>query len=334
MTLRFLGSVIAALVVFTFSSVHAQQARKIPVLGYLSGFKNAGKSGSIDEPFWRGLWERGYTEGKNIQVETRLLAGIPDVYPKLIGELVGLKVDVLVIAGSFTAIKLARQATKTIPIVFITTQDPVQAGFVESLARPGGNITGVTTLLRELSGKRLEVFKEAVPGLARVAALVSVVQLGQGPSGNNDFRWYETPGRALNLQLQPIGLQPQSPDIEGAFQTAAKAKANGLITVSGGIFTPHLKRIADLAIKYRLPSMHERIDYVEAGGLMYYAASDAASYRRAADYVDRILKGTKPADLPVEQPTKFDFVVNLKAAKQIGLTIPPEVLGRATRITR
>jgi len=217
----------------------------------------------------------------------------------------------------------------------VTTQDPVAAGFVDSLARPGGNITGLTTLQRELSGKRLELLKEVVPGISRVAALVDVIQLSELSGGTaNDFQWYEAPARALKLQLQPLAVRGPNPDFEGAFQAAAKGGASALITVSGGLFNSHEKRIMDLAIKNRLPSIHERSDYVEAGGLMSYSADDADNYRRAAYYVDRILKGAKPADLPVEQPTKFEFVINLKTAKQIGLTIPPEVLARASRLIK
>ena len=180
---QFLSSVAVALMLCTCSFAQAQPAGKIPVIGYLSGFKNSGKLGSLDEPFWRGLWEHGYTEGKNIRIESRLLEGKTDVYPKLVGELVDLKVDVLVIAGSLSAIQLAKQATKTIPIVVITTQDPVKAKFVESLANPGGNITGTTTLLRELSGKRLEIFKEAIPSVTRVAALATSFSWVKGLRG-------------------------------------------------------------------------------------------------------------------------------------------------------
>ena len=242
-------------------------------------------------------------------------------------ELVQLKVDVLVL-GPLPAIRAAMQATKTIPIVMVTTQDPVAAGFVDSLARPGGNITGLTTLQRELSGKRLELLKEAVPGISRVGALLSAAQT------RDDFKWYEAPARALKIQLQLLEVRDPNPDFDAVFQAAAKGRASALITVAGSLFDRYTKRFADLAIKNRLPSMHEVSRYVEAGGLMSYSADDAESYRRAAYYVDRILKGTKPAELPVEQPTKFEFVINLKTAKQIGVTIPPEVLARASRLIK
>jgi putative ABC transport system substrate-binding protein len=210
----------------------------------------------------------------------------------------------------------------------VTTQDPVTTGIVDSLARPGGNITGLTTLQRELSGKRLELLKEAVPGISRVGALLSAAQT------RDDFKWYEAPARALKIQLQLLEVRDPNPDFDAAFQAAAKGRASALITVSGSLFDRYIKRFADLAIKNRLPSMHEVSRYVEAGGLMSYSADDAESYRRAAYYVDRILKGAKPADLPVEQATKFEFVINLKTAKQIGLTIPPEVLARASRLIK
>jgi putative ABC transport system substrate-binding protein len=212
----------------------------------------------------------------------------------------------------------------------VTTQDPVAAGFVDSLARPGGNITGVTTLQRELSGKRLELLKDTVPGMSRVAAFMSAAQT------RDDFKWYEVPAQALKIQLQLLQVRDPNPDFDEAFQAAAKGRASALITVSSSLFDDYIniKRFADLAIKNRLPSMHEVSRYVEAGGLMSYSADDADNYRRAAYYVDRILKGTKPAELAVEQATKFDFVINLKTAKQIGLTIPQKVLARADRVIR
>jgi putative ABC transport system substrate-binding protein len=241
---------------------------------------------------------------------------------------------VLVLGAGYPAIRAAKQATKTIPIVMVTTQDPVATGLIDSLARPGGNITGVTTLQRELSGKRLEILKEAAPGISRVAALVNEIQLDERPGSTNDFQWYKAPARALKLELQPLAVRAPNPDFEGAFQAAAKWRASALITVRSGLLAPHTKRIAGLAIKNRLPSIHEGSEYVEAGGLMSYTSDEVANYRRAAYFVDRILKGAKPADLPVEQPTKFEFVINLKTAKQIGLMIPPNVLARADRVIR
>ena len=208
----------------------------------------------------------------------------------------------------------------------VTSQDPVAAGFVESLARPGGNITGLTRLTRELSGKRLDLLKESVPGVSRLGALSSPTQ------ALTDLKFYEAPARALKIHLQSFELRP--PDLDAAFQAAAKWRANALITVSGTIIDRYTKQIMDLAIKNRLPSMHEKSDYVDAGGLMSYSSNDVSQYKRAAVFVDKILKGAKPADLPVEQPTDFDLVINLKTAKQIGLTIPPNVLARADKVIR
>jgi len=321
-------------------SVEAQQPAKVPRIGYLSRTGDSKNPGPQVEGFRQGLRDLGYIDGKNIVIEYRYIEGKSDSIPSIATELVQLNVDLLVL-GPLPAIRAAKQATKTIPIVMVTTQDPVAAGFVDSLARPGGNITGLTILQRELSGKRLELLKEAVPGISRVAALVDVIQLSELSGGTaNDFQWYEAPARALKLELQPLAVRGPNPDFEGAFQAAAKGRASALITVSGGLFISgglfngHEKRIMDLAIKNRLPSIHERSEYVEAGGLMSYSADDAETYRRAAYYVDRILKGTKPADLPVEQPTDFELVINLKTAKQIGVTIPPNVLARADRVIR
>jgi putative ABC transport system substrate-binding protein len=213
----------------------------------------------------------------------------------------------------------------------ITNQDPVATGFVESLAHPGSNVTGVARLIRELSGKRLELLKEVAPRTARVGILwVRPTGLGQG----NAFESYEAAARALKLQLQSLQVGRPNPDLEEAFQTAVKGHVSAVIAVAHAVLLPHKKRIADLAIKKHLPLMTEATSNVEAGGLVSYATNDEENYRRAAVYVDKILKGAKPADLPVEQPMKFEFVINLKTAKQIGLTIPPEVLARANRIIR
>ena len=308
-------------------SAAAQQPKKIPRIGYLSASGDAKNPGPLVEAFRQGLRDLGYIETKNILVEYRYLEGKSEATPRLVGELVQLKVDVLVL-GPQPAIRAAKQATKSIPIVMVTSQDPVAAGFVSSLARPGGNITGLTRLTRELSGKRLELLKEAVPGISRVGALSSPTQ------ALSDLKFYEAPASALKIQLQLLELRPPNPDIDAVFLAAARERFSALITVSGTLVDRYAKRIMDLAIKNRLPSMHEKSDYVDAGGLMSYAADDDEQYRRVAYYVDRILKGTKPADLPVEQPTKFEFVINLKTAKQIGLTIPPNVLARADRVIK
>jgi putative ABC transport system substrate-binding protein len=283
--------------------------------------------GRYVEAFRQGLQELGYVEGKNTLVEYRYVEGKLDRYPSLVAELVQLKVDIIVVTAAFS---VAKEATKTIPIVMVTTGDPVAMGLIDSLARPGGNITGLTRLTRDLSGKRLELLKEAVPTISRVGVLWNANVARPGIA----VKEYEAVGPALKLQLQSLEVRGPNPDLEGAFQGAAKGRANALVTILNPLLNRYRKQIADLAIKNRLPSMYEASDYVEAGGLMSYSASDAESFRRAAYYVDRILKGAKPADLPVEQPTKFEFVINLKTAKALNLTIPQSVLFRADQVIR
>jgi putative ABC transport system substrate-binding protein len=268
-------------------------------------------------------------KGKNIVVEYRYAEGKLDRIPSLVAELVQLKVDVLV-SPALPAIRAAKQATKTIPIVMLTNVDPVATGIVDSLARPGGNITGLARFMTELSGKRLELLQEAVPGIVRIGVLWDA----DDPDAAIAFKEYGASSPALKIQLQSLEVRGPNADLEGAFQAAAKGRARALITVRNPFLLRYPKRIAELAIKTRLPSMYEGSDFVEAGGLMSYTASDAENFRRAATYVDKILKGTKPADLPVEQPTKFEFVINLKTAKHIGVTIPPDLLARATKIIR
>jgi putative ABC transport system substrate-binding protein len=314
----------AMLLVISFAA-EAQQIGKIPRIGYVSETADSSVSSPNLDAFRQGLRELGYIEGKNILVEYRYMGGIPDRSPILVADLVQLKVDVLVTTVP-SAISAAKQATETIPIVIVTSQDPVAAGIVDSLARPGGNITGLTRLTRQLSGKRLELFKEVVPIISRLGVLLVAT-----PTSTSN---YDVTARALKIPLQALEVQRPNPDLEGAFETAAKDRVSALIIISNTALVPYAKKIADLAIKYRLPSMYERSEYVDAGGLVSYSADDAESYRRAAYYVDRILKGSKPADLPVEQPTKFELVINLKTAKQIGLTIPPEVLARANRLIK
>ena len=308
-------------------AAEAQDPKRVPRIGFVTTEGDPKTPGPQLEGFRRGLRDLGYIEGKNILLELRSDEGKTEQIPTLVSELVKLKVDVLVL-GAQPAIRAAKQATKTIPIVFVTTQNPVAAGFVETLARPGGNITGLTRLTRELSGKRLELLKEVLPGTSRVAALVNETQT------ENDFKPYEAPARALKIRLTVIKVREPTPDFEAALKVASKWRATALVIVSGSLFSRHIKRFAELAISHRLPSMHERIQYVEAGGLMSYSANDPENYRRAATYVDKILKGVKPADLPVEQPTDFEFAINLKTAKQIGVTIPPNVLARADRVIK
>jgi len=311
------------------SIVEAQQPGKIPRVGYVAAGGDPNNPGSLVEAFRQGLRELGYIEGKNILVEFRYGEGNRELVLSLVTELVQLKVDVLVVT-SLTSIRAAKQATKTIPTVMVTVQDPVETGIVESLAHPGGNITGVTTLARELSGKRLELLKEVVPRMSRAGVLWDA----NAPGTIIGFKEYEAAARALKLQLQSLEVRGPSPDLAGAFQTAAKARVSAVITIGNPLLGRYQNQIAELAIKNRKPSMCERSDYVEAGCLVSYAANQADQYRRAAYYVDRVLKGTKAADLPVEQPMKFELVINLKTAKQIGVTIPQWTLMKADRVIK
>jgi putative ABC transport system substrate-binding protein len=310
-------------------SAKAQQQSRIPRVGYITSTGNSNDPGPSGQAFRQGLQDLGYIEGKNILVEYRYIEGNPDHIPGFIAELLELKVDVLV-ATSPTAIRAAKQTTKTVPIVMVTTQDPVLTGMVNSLARPGGNVTGLTQLTRELSGKRLELLKEVIPTVSRIGVLTV-----EGPGAlGSALKEYEAAAQALKIPILSLPVRRSNPDIEGAFRRAIKGRVGALITARNQVLTPHTKKIGDLALKNRLPSMHEVTHYVEAGGLMSYGASDSDLFRRAATYVDKILKGTKPADLPVEQPTKFEFVINLKTAKQIDLTIPQSVLFRADKVIK
>jgi putative tryptophan/tyrosine transport system substrate-binding protein len=311
------------------SSARAQQPAKIPLIGYVSGSGDPKTPGPLVEGFRQGLQDLGYVEGKNIRVEYRYVERGLDRVPGIVAELVQRKVDVLV-ATSTAGIRAAKQATKMIPIVMVGTVDPVVAGFVESLARPGGNITGVARLTRELSGKRLELLKEAVPKLSRIGVLWD----GGGPGPAIAAKEYEAAARSLKVEFQSLEVRGPEPDLDAAFHAAVKGRANALVVVRNRTVDRGLKRIVDLTIKNGLPSVWEGSEFVEAGGLMSYTSDDPANHRRAATYVDKILRGAKPADLPVEQPTKFELVINLKTAKQIGVTIPQSVLFRADRVIR
>jgi putative tryptophan/tyrosine transport system substrate-binding protein len=324
------GFTLSALLLALCASTEAQQAAKIPRIGYVSGTGSPSDPGPYVEALRQGLRDLGYVEGKSFMIEYRGAEGKVDRIPSLVAELVQLNVDVLVVV-TLSSIRAAKQATKTIPIVMVTG-DPVASGIVDSLARPGGNITGLATLSRDLSGKRLEMLSEAVPRLSRVGVLWNADE--QTGSRGVYFKEYETAARALKIELQSLEVRGPNPDLQGAFQTAAKGRAGGLITITSAPLFLQRKRIADLAIKNRLPSMYQGSAWVEAGGLMSYSADDLEAFRRAATYVDKILKGKKPADLPVEQPTKFELVINLKTAKALGLTIPPVVMMRAERVIK
>ena len=307
----------------------AQQPKKVPLIGYLLTTSVPTIVGPQMEIFRQALRDLGYIEGNNILIEYRYIEGRQDRVPSLIAELVQLKVDVLIV-GTLTSIRAAKQATSTIPIIMVTSGDPVATGIVDSLARPGGNITGLTLLTRELNGKRIELLKEAVPGISRVGVLWDP----RGPGPAIAFKEYEAAAGSLKIKLQSLEVRDANPDFEGAFKAAVKGRASALIEISSSVFNRHARRIADFAIKNRLPSMCEASEFVEAGCLMSYSSSRAEIFRRLAVYVDKILKGTKPADIPVEQPMRFEFVVNLQTAKQIGVTIPPNVLVRAQKVLR
>jgi putative ABC transport system substrate-binding protein len=306
----------------------AQQPTKIPRIGHLIATSPSASPARI-EAFRQGLRELRYVEGKNIIIEWRYAEGKLDRLPALAAELVGLNVDVIVSAGPPDT-RAAKQATGTIPIVMTQDADPVGSGFVASLARPGGNITGLSTLAPELSGKRLELLKEIVPKLSRVAVFGTSTQPGNAQS----LEEVELVAKAFGVKLQYLDvLSPK--DIEPAFRAATKGRPDAvLMLLPGRVAAGHQTEIAELAVKNRLPAMYHRADFVEAGGLMTYGVNIEDLDRRAATYVDKILKGAKPADLPVEQPKKFEFIINLKAAKQIGLTIPPNVLVRADKVIK
>jgi putative tryptophan/tyrosine transport system substrate-binding protein len=314
---------------FAFSLSAEAQLIKVPRIGYL-GATSVSATSDRTEPFRQGLRELGYVEGKNIEIEWRSAGGKLDRLPALAAELVRLKVDIIVTSGPIPT-RAAKEATVTIPIVMTQDSDPVANGFVASLARPGGNITGLSTLRPELSGKQLELLKEIVPKLSRVAVFGTSTHPGNAQS----LKEVELAAKAFGVKLQYLDvLDPK--DIETAFRAASKGRADAvLFLVAGGVASSgHRTQIVDLAVKSRLPVIYGVPEYVEAGGLMNYGVSFTDLDRRAATYVDKIFKGAKPADLPVEQPKKFEFVINLKTAKQIGLTIPPNVLARADRVIR
>ena len=312
-------------------SVAAQQPKKVARIGYLSSGDPASES-ARSEAVRLALRELGYIEGQNVAFEYRYAERKLDRSPELAAELVRLKVDVIVVAGGGGWVRAVKNTTKTIPIVMVGVGgDPVKEGLVESLARPGGNVTGITNLNTELGGKRLELLKEAVPKLARVAVLYD------GTNQNSISEVKEvlpTVARALGLTLWSWEVRAAD-GFERVFVALNKERPDGLYVTPGGpLIFANVKRVANFALKSRLPSMYNIREAIDAGGLMYYGADLADSYRRVAYFVDRILKGAKPADLPVEQPTKFEFVINLKTANQIGLTIPPEVLARANRLIK
>jgi putative tryptophan/tyrosine transport system substrate-binding protein len=319
---------IVVLLVGCVGMAEAQQPKKVPQIGYLSSLDPARESARA-EAIRLALRELGYIEGQNSAIEYRYADGKPDRLFGLAAELVDLKVDIIVVAGGDLTVGLAKSATKTIPIVMLGGGiDPVEAGLVKSLASPGGNVTGLTNLLVQLGGKRLELLKEAVPKLARVAVLYDLAV----PNNVLEVKEVQTAARPLGLTVQPEARDAGG--FERVFAALSKERPDGLYVLGAPPIILNQKRIVDFALKSRLPSMYNSREAVDAGGLMYYGADLADRYRRAAYYVDRILKGAKPADLPVEQPTKFELVINLKTAKQIGLAVSPEVLARANKLIK
>ena len=320
--------VIAFIVTATIADLaQAQQSAKMPRVAYLSNARFSEIPYRV-AGFRQGLRELGYMEGKNIVVEWR--EGTNDQVPALVSEVIGLKVDVIVAAaGSLT--RAVKAATSTVPVVMAQDSDPVGNGFVTSLSHPGGNVTGLSTLAPELNGKKLEILKEVTPGISRVAVFVSS---NVGDFSHASKKEVELAAAALRLKIHYLDVLTPA-DFENAFKEAIKGRAHGaLMEVGGPVAIPNRKKTAELAVKSRLPVMYRRIQDVEAGGLMTYGVNIADLDRRAATYVDKILKGAKPANLPIEQPKKFELIINLKAAKQIGLMIPPTVLARADRVIK
>ena len=322
-----IGFALCAMLFTLCSFAEAQQPGKLAWIGFLSGSSPSAVSARV-EAFRQGLRDLGYVEGKNIVIESRYADGKLDRLPALAAELVHLKVDIIISAGPQVT-RAAKEATGTIPIVMGFDYDPVGNGLIASLARPGENITGLSTLAPELSGKQLELLKEIVPGLSRVAVLGTSTQPGYAQV----LKETELAAGVLKVKLQYLDvLAPK--DIETAFRAATKGRADAVLALQSAVLLPQRAQLAELAVKSRLPATYQAREYVEAGGLMTYSVNVTDLFRRAATYVDKILKGAKPADLPIEQPMKFEFIINLKAAKQIGLMIPPNVLARADRVIK
>jgi putative ABC transport system substrate-binding protein len=321
-------SILVAVVLLALGVIaDAQQTGKVPRIGFLDSSTASG-SAVLREAFRQELRKLGWIEGKNLMIEYRFAEQKPERLPELAAELVRLKVDLIVVFGGAEALA-AKGATSTIPIVMTNTADPVGAGLVASLARPGGNVTGLSTLSTQLNTKRLEILKDAVPKLARVGVLRQ-----PGSAVEIQLKELRLAAQALKLKLEEIETPADAKGLESAFQTGKQRQVNAIMTTAARPFFGERKRIVELAVKYRLPAIYFQKEFVDEGGLMSYGVDFHDLYRRAAVYVDKILKGAKPADLPVQQATKFEFVINLKAAKQIGLTIPPDVLARANKVIK
>jgi ABC-type uncharacterized transport system substrate-binding protein len=322
-----LAVIILSGLLLTRSSAEAQQPGKIPRIGFLSATPASAIAVRVNA-FREGLHDLGYIERQNITIEYRYAEGKPESLPHLADELVRLKLDIIVTGGP-AATGPAKKATATIPIVMAEDSDPVGYGFVASLARPGGNITGLSSVGPEMAGKRFELLKEIIPRLSRVAVLGNATM----PGASQALRETENAAGAFGVKLQYIEVQSPR-DIETAFRAASKGRADAVFVLTNPVLLSQRTEMANLATKNRMPTVYYQPEYVEAGGLMFYGPRTTELFRRAATYVDKILKGAKPAELPVEQPMKFEFIINLKAAKQIGLTIPPNVLARADRVIK
>jgi putative ABC transport system substrate-binding protein len=324
-----LGGIVTLVIAFALCGAvaEAQQAKKVPRIGYLAGASSSAIAFRT-EAFRQGLRGLGYVEGENITIEYRYAEGNFRRQKELAAELVHLNVDVMVTSGPAST-RAAKETSATIPIVMTFDSDPVGNGFIASLARPGSNITGLSTLAPEISGKQLELLKEIVPRLSHVVVLGSSVN----PGNVLVLKEMEAAAQTFRLKLQYRDIL-DAKEIEAVFRTGSNERADAVVVLAGTVIIAQRARIAEMAIKSRLPSIYERREFVEAGGLMSYGINIIDLDRRAATYVDKILKGAKPADLPVEQPTKFEFIINLKTAKQIGLTIPPNVLVRADKVIR
>jgi putative ABC transport system substrate-binding protein len=308
-------------------SAHAQQPKKVPHIGLL--IPGSSTASARFDAFRQGLRELGYVDGKNIVIEYRLAEGKPDRLSELATELVNLKIDLIVTSSNSAAIA-AKHATATVPIVMAVSSEAVETGIVASLAQPGGNVTGMTSYPAQLTGKRLELLKESFPKISKVAVL-------DDPTTKlHEINWQELKAvsRFLAVRLQSLEVRSPNPDFKGAFAEATKERADGLLTLPSFLILSHRKVIVALVAKNRLPAMFHQRDFVDDGGLMSYAANTIDSFGRAAVFVDKILKGAKPADLPVEQPKTFELIINLKTAKQLGLTIPPNVLARANQVIK
>ena len=325
MSQKFFVRVMTILLLTTFSLAEAQQQAKIARVGWLASGTPSGVA-PLTAAFRQGLHELGYVDGKNIAIEVRYAGGKFDRLPDLATEIVHLKVDVIIVAND-QAIRAVQQATATIPIVMVA-EDPLGLGFIASLARPGGNLTGLSFMATELAGKRLELLMEAFPKISRVAVIRT-----SGPAQEQQMKEIQIAAQPLGVQIQTVQIHNPD-DFENAFLTITKGRPGALLALRSSLFRTHALRIREFAEKRQLPTMYDDRIFVEAGGLMSYGTNTLDVYRRAATYVDKILKGTKPADLPVEQPMKFELVVNLKTAKQIGVTIPPNLLVRADRVIR